>query len=235
MNGKTDGAAPHELAPGCERAADLVAFIYGEAGPAESHEFRLHLNACGHCREELAAFGEVRSRVVGWRAEALREAPALGLSGAFGAEPGARLPAPRVRSARAALREFFSLSPTWLRAAAVASLLVFCGLAALVFMAGAPERVVTKIERIEVPAALSDERVEALVRERVREELAAAEQRRAGEARAETLPKPAPRLEQAASAPPRRRPPARAAVRARPAPADEESLPRLSDLLSGIY
>jgi len=255
MNGKTDGA-PHEQTRGCERASDLVAFLYGEAGPAEARDFRLHLNACDECREELAAFGEVRARVVGWRAEALGDAPALGLSRAFEAEPGAAsssfAPAPRARSARAALREFFALSPWWLRAATTAALLVFCGLAALALgraevswnadgfavRAGAPERVITRIERVEVPApgGLSGEQVEALVRARVRDELAA-ERRREEEANAETadLPKPAPRLEPAASTPPRRRAAPRSIPRGRRPAEDDESLPRLSDLLNGVY
>lgn len=279
MSEQKGGGATHEPADACARAADLVAYLYGESGPAEAQAFRLHLNACAHCRGELAAFGEVRARVGAWREEALSGAPALGLSGAFASEAapsatpvGFASPTPahasvvtkadapstslssaaRARSARAALREFFALSPFWLRGATAAALLAFVGLAALTlaraevswadggpaFRAGTPARTVTKVERVEVPA--SGEQVEALVRERVREELAAAERRRQEQAGASApaaeRAEPAPRLEQAASAPPaRKRPAPRATSRGRRQAEDEESLPRLSDLLSGVY
>ena len=252
MTEKTGGTTPHEQTPACARAEELVAFLYGETGPAEAQDFCLHLNDCAHCREELAAFGEVRARVGEWRAVALGEAPALGLSGAFTAEaPFPSSSPPRARSARAALREFFSLAPLWLRAGAAAALLLVCGLTALTlartriswgpegfaFTAGVPERVVTRVETVEAPApAGADEaRVEALVRERVRAELGAAERRRQEQAEAARQSKPAPRLEQAAAVPPRKRAAPRAAQRGRRAAEDEESLPRLSDLLRGVY
>lgn len=261
MNEKTNHAGPTGATPGCGRAADLVAYLYGEAGPAEAREFRLHLNACASCRDELAAFGVVRERVGEWRAEALRDAPPLDLGGAF--EPATLPPpaapppnVPRGRSARAALREFFSLSPVWLRAGAPAAALLVCALAALVFAraevrwgadglafrAGVAERVVNRVERVEVPAAggFTREQFEAAVRERVENELAAAERRRAEESEqraATAASKPAPRLEAASNpnAPPRKRPAPRLARRGRPRFEDEESLPRLSDLLSGVY
>lgn len=223
----------HEPAGACARAADLVAYLYGESDAEEARDFRQHLNACAHCREELADFGEVRVRVGEWRAEALAGAPALGLSGAFAAAAAGPAVAPsprssssttRARSARAALREFFALSPPWLRGATAAALVAFVALAALAL---APARTVTLVERVEVPASV--EEVEALVRERVREERAAADAPATSE-----RAKPEPRLEQAASAP-RKRPAPRATPRGRRATEDEESLPRLSDLLSGVY
>ncbi|MDQ3805623.1 MAG: zf-HC2 domain-containing protein, partial [Acidobacteriota bacterium] len=68
MNEKTNPAGSPAATPGCGRAADLVAYLYGEAGPAEARDFRLHLNACAACRDELAAFGDVRERGGEWRA-----------------------------------------------------------------------------------------------------------------------------------------------------------------------
>ncbi|HZG53741.1 MAG TPA: hypothetical protein VEZ40_16550 [Pyrinomonadaceae bacterium] len=119
----------------CERAGELVAYFYGEAGRAERESFDAHLARCGLCRDELAAFGEVREGFGQWRAEILKNAPALSLADIVA--PGARrdtvslAAAPR-RSARAALREFFTLSPIWLRAGVAAAALAVCALVALV-------------------------------------------------------------------------------------------------------
>jgi hypothetical protein len=259
MNEKTNPAGPTEAVTGCGRAADLVAYLYGEAAPAEARDFRRHLDACDTCRDELAAFGVVRERVGEWRAEALRDAPAPDLGRAFPPETLPPANVPRVRSARAALREFFSLSPRWLRAGAAAAVLLVCALAALVFAraevrwgadglafrAGVAERTVTRVERVEAPAAggFTQEQVEAAVRERVRDELAAAERRWKEESEqraavaAQAARKPAPRLEAASNpnAPPRKRPAPRVARREQQWLDDDESLPRLSDLLGGVY
>ena len=64
-----------------------------------------------------------------WRAEVLDISPSLSLERTTDAEVSPR-PARR-RSAVAALREFFDLSPLWLRAAGAAAVLAFCALAAL--------------------------------------------------------------------------------------------------------
>jgi membrane-bound lytic murein transglycosylase B len=153
--------------------------------------------------------------------------------------------------ARAALREFYSLSPLWLRAGAAAALLVVCGLAALslartqiswdadgfAFSTGVPERVTTKIEKVAVaaPAGLDEAQVEAVVRERVRAELAARRVEEQVAADDAANAKPAPRLEEAASTPRRKRVAPRTTTRTRRQLEDDESLPRLSDLLSGVY
>ncbi|MDQ3917956.1 MAG: zf-HC2 domain-containing protein, partial [Acidobacteriota bacterium] len=86
---------------GCGRGEELVAYLYGEAAPDEAEAFGRHLNDCAACREELAAFGGVREAVGAWRAEALGTVPPLNVERALA-------PAPRKRSARAALGEFFS-------------------------------------------------------------------------------------------------------------------------------
>jgi hypothetical protein len=118
----------------CERAGELVAYFYGEASPAERAGFDSHLARCEACRDELAAFAEVREAVGHWRAQILSNAPAL--SFADTPTPEARLETVRVaavppRSALAALREFFTLSPVWLRAGMVAATLAVCALVAL--------------------------------------------------------------------------------------------------------
>lgn len=119
----------------CERAGELVAYFYGEASRAERESFNSHLARCGACRDELAAFAEVRGAVGHWRAEILRHAPAPSLAAAFAPEAprenaSGAVAVPR-RTARAALREFFTLSPLWLRAGLAAAALCVCALVAL--------------------------------------------------------------------------------------------------------
>ena len=92
--------------PSCERASDLIAFLYDEANESERRDFELHLKECGDCREEVASFGLVRQSITTWRDEAL--------SG-FVSTPLAATT--RKKSAIAALREFFDLSPLWLKGA----------------------------------------------------------------------------------------------------------------------
>ena len=150
---------------GCDRAEQLVTYLYGEAAPAEAEAFRQHLTGCAVCREEMAALGGVREMVGEWRAEALGALPSLGIDESFANAANVQTSYTRKRSAVAALREFFSLSPLWLRAGAVAATLVFCALAALTlaraevrwdasgfaFNTGVKERVVEKEKLVQVP------------------------------------------------------------------------------------
>lgn len=105
---------------GCERALDLMAFLYREMDATETREFDAHLQTCGICREEAASFGLVRESIVAWRDEVL-----------MGFVPSTtRLR----RSALAAFRQFFDLSPLWLKGAAAFAVLTFCVLAGLLFV-----------------------------------------------------------------------------------------------------
>lgn len=98
--------------PGCERAADLMAFLYRETDDGETRAFELHLRDCANCRDELASFGVVRDSILAWRDEAL--------SGFVST------PLPAKKSALAALRQFFDLSPLWLKAATGFAVVTFC-------------------------------------------------------------------------------------------------------------
>jgi len=104
--------------PGCERASDLIAFVYNETNESETREYELHLKECRACREEVASFGVVRESITAWRDEAL--------SG-FVSTPVPATPARK--SAIAALRQFFDLSPLWLKGATAFAILAFCALA----------------------------------------------------------------------------------------------------------
>ena len=104
--------------PICHRAEDLVTYLYGEATIEEARDFDVHMQQCDACRAEFNVFNQVHESIVTWRNEALgpiaspvraREdisdvAPEI-------VKPGRRLPA------IAALREFFNVSPIWLRGA----------------------------------------------------------------------------------------------------------------------
>lgn len=99
----------------CERKSDLIAFLYGEVEEPEARDFQLHLKECHSCREEVASFGVVRGSITAWRDEALT---------GFVATPVATQP--QKKSALAALRQFFALSPLWLKGATAFAAVTFC-------------------------------------------------------------------------------------------------------------
>jgi hypothetical protein len=107
----------------CERADDLVSVLYGEASERERRDFELHLQQCGNCRAEFAAFAQVRESIGEWRDEAL--------SGFVSAQAAT---APVRKSALAAWRQFFDLSPLWLKGAIGFAAVVFAVLAVLAVM-----------------------------------------------------------------------------------------------------
>ena len=104
----------------CERAPDLMAYLYHEMNDSETRGFELHLRDCANCREELSAFGVVRESIGEWRDEALAGFVST--------------PIPAKKSALSALRQFFDLSPLWLKAATGFAVLAFCVLALTLFV-----------------------------------------------------------------------------------------------------
>jgi anti-sigma factor RsiW len=119
----------------CERASDLIAFIYNEADEREKQDFRMHLSECASCRAEAASFGVVRESITAWRDEALA---------GFVSTPVAA-PQTNRKSALAALRQFFDLSPLWLKGATAFAVLTFCVLLGIVIFKGnKPEVQVTQ-------------------------------------------------------------------------------------------
>jgi hypothetical protein len=107
--------------PACERAGDLIAVLYREATEREQRDFELHTQQCASCRAEFAGFGLVRESIRDWRDEAL--------AGFVSSQQTA--PAPTRKSAMAALRQFFDLSPLWMKGAVGFAAVVFCLLAVL--------------------------------------------------------------------------------------------------------
>jgi hypothetical protein len=113
-------------APGCERESDLIAFLYDELDPGERAAFRGHMQDCRSCNLEFAEFSNIRESVVAWRNEAL-----VGVtSPAIQASPVVRVDRRRP-AALTALREFFNLSPQWMKGAVVFASLLFCLFAVL--------------------------------------------------------------------------------------------------------
>ena len=120
--------------PGCERASELIAFLYGEADEHEARDFRLHLQQCSGCREEVASFGDVRRSITAWRDEALAGFVSTPLTAQ-----------PKTKSALAALRQFFDLSPLWLKGATALAAVTFCVLAGLALFRSNHNEVSTKV------------------------------------------------------------------------------------------
>jgi anti-sigma factor RsiW len=147
-------------APNCGRENDLISFLYGELNEVDAFAFQRHLHECGACRTELNGFGDVRESVVAWRNESLGSIglPAQVTNAATEARP----------SAIAALREFFNLSPLWLKGAVAFATLLLCVFGALGvarLREKPPATVVT------TPAPAGSQEIRALVDQRVQEEL----------------------------------------------------------------
>jgi hypothetical protein len=133
--------------PICHRAEDLVTFLYGEATEADALDFGKHLQQCDACRGEFAVFNQVHDSIVTWRNEALGvnfDSRAVAINSA--AESRQLVQHERKLSALAALREFFTVSPLWLRGAtAFAALLLFIlGIAMVVRLSQKPIEVANK-------------------------------------------------------------------------------------------
>jgi hypothetical protein len=141
----------------CGRADELMGFLYGELNDVEAKAFRGHLQQCATCNSELNSFGDIRKSVVAWRNESFSS---LSL-------PGVNLPAPKP-SAVAAFREFFNLSPAWMKVAVGFASVLFCAFAVLaVFgLRQSSDPAVVKVDTS--PTA---DQINLMVKQRVEDEL----------------------------------------------------------------
>jgi Putative zinc-finger len=173
----------------CERALDLVAYLYGEASEPEAKSFEGHIERCASCAAELESFGHVRAAVGAWRAEALAPltSPAQAVAQAF--EP-AVASAARKPSALAALREFFALSPLWLRGATAFAGLALCALVVFAAMTLLKEPRVLVVEKV-VEKGPTQAEVEAMVKTKLQEQLAVKSQREEASEPPQVAPAPA--------------------------------------------
>jgi anti-sigma factor RsiW len=159
----------------CGRESELISFLYGELNDIEARTFQRHLRECAGCNAELAAFGDVRESVVAWRNESLGALGAMVSPSEIAHQVtnvadarNRKATAPSTQSAWSALRQFFNLSPLWLKAAVAFATLLFCLLAGLAVarLREEPKVVVTN------PApALSQQEINALVDQGVQAEL----------------------------------------------------------------
>ena len=142
----------------CEREEELVGFLYGELSDAESNAFRSHMKDCVSCNSELRAFGSIRQSVIAWRDETLNS---------FAAASHVSVPE-RNRSAVAAIREFFALSPVWMKASVGFASVLFCVFAVLAVsgLRESPSPIVANGEKQQSAAG-----IDALVKQRVQDEL----------------------------------------------------------------
>jgi hypothetical protein len=153
----------------CGRAEDLVTYLYSEATTDEARDFEGHARRCDACRAELAAFGGVREAIGDWRQQALGPLthPAVEptTSPLFNAAETSK---PRsAPSALAALREFFTLSTAWVRAATVAVALAFCALV-VIAVAHFVERPRTVVVEKQIKSGYTEEDVQAKIAEAVK-------------------------------------------------------------------
>src|SRR6185436_9873282 len=111
--------------PICHRAEDLVTYLYGEATAEEARDFSAHMQQCDACRAEFTVFHQVHDSIVAWRSEALGTTAAF-VGATSSVVATAEFVPHRKLSALAALREFFAVSPLWLRGATAFAGLLLC-------------------------------------------------------------------------------------------------------------
>lgn len=114
--------------PLCHRAEDLVTYLYGEATAEEARDFSAHMRQCDACRAEFTVFHQVHDSIVAWRSEALGTTPAFAGATNSVVATAEFVPHRRKLSGLAALREFFAVSPLWLRGATAFAGLLLCAL-----------------------------------------------------------------------------------------------------------
>lgn len=150
----------------CEREQDLIGFMYQELNEVEELAFQRHLKECASCRTELSSFRDVRESVITWRNESLAK---VGLSANSAISSSAPL-IERKRSALAAVREFLNLSPLWMKGAVAFAAVLFC-LLAVIAVARLRQNQPAVIAAAPAQPAQFQEEIEAIVRQRVQEEL----------------------------------------------------------------
>ncbi|MFN2493501.1 MAG: zf-HC2 domain-containing protein [Pyrinomonadaceae bacterium] len=150
----------------CGRENDLIAFLYGELNDLELRTFQHHIDDCPACGNQLDALKDVRTSVLAWRDESLgfaRSRDDVRTSAASKQTPSRP-------SAYYALREFFNLSPLWMKGALGFATVLFCLFAGLV-MTRWRELPRTSLANQATSDRPSEDEVKALVEHRVQEEL----------------------------------------------------------------
>jgi hypothetical protein len=149
----------------CGQENELMSFLYGELSNGKKDNFQRHLLECAPCRAEVEGLDQVRNSVVSWRNESLGWiTPSLGIADSHVSMVGQPRP-----SAVAALRQFFDLSPLWLKGAVAFASLLFClfaGLAVTRLRETPPAPVAANTKSSEYSPE-----IKAMIDQRVQEEL----------------------------------------------------------------
>lgn len=153
----------------CGRENDLIDFLYGELNESEARNFQRHMQECAACSNELSAFKNVRESVIKWRTESLdglmspatiSDTRAISSINLRGDKP----------SARAALQQFFSLSPLWMKGAVAFASVLFCLLAGLAIVRWRATEPAPLANNSKEPT-YSEQQMNAIVSQRVQDEL----------------------------------------------------------------
>lgn len=113
----------------CQFAEDLISYLYNEIGDSDKLYFEKHLAQCADCAEELSNFGALRSSIIEWRNEEFQPLTTPVIAAIPERKVYDLSPAPSASPLFARFRDFFTLSPSWMRAsAAFAVLAIFVGL-----------------------------------------------------------------------------------------------------------
>ena len=142
----------------CGRAEELMGFLYGELNDADANAFRAHMQDCATCNSELQSFGNIRSSVIAWRNESFNSL----------SSPARVNVHAQNRSAVVAIREFFNLSPLWMKAAVGFASILFCVLAVAAVL-GLRQTAEPSIVKVETPP--SADQIDKLVNQRVEEKM----------------------------------------------------------------
>lgn len=160
--------------PICHRAEDLVTYLYGEASVEDARDFAAHLQQCDACRGEFNLFNQVHESIVTWRSEVLGplSSSEVGASAAVDSIVPLRDVAtePRRLSGLAALRQFFTVSPLWLRGAAALATVALCAL--VIFTALRLSRRPTPVVNDNSEAKYSQKDFDQALKKQVEEKLA---------------------------------------------------------------
>lgn len=147
----------------CGRENDLMGFLYDELEPAEKQDFGRHLQNCTGCSSQLASFTDIRETVIEWRNDSL--------GSSSGAQQGVTTFEQRKPSALAAIREFFNLSPLWLKGSVAFASLLFCLFAVLVVTRFSEKPNIQPVTATVKENNLSADEINARVEQRVKDEL----------------------------------------------------------------
>ena len=156
--------------PVCHRAEDLVTYLYGEASAVDGKDFAGHLQQCDACRSEFGVFQQVHDSILLWRNEALGSAfspAAVSVESTVDSTQFVRHE--RKLTALAALGEFFSVSPLWLRAATGFAALLLCVLGVLTISRSWNQPV--EIAKKDTEAKYNQQQFDAAVQKRVDEQI----------------------------------------------------------------